>query len=210
MTSRNPSPSEVLQVLFERAAADLRVSCPAEVLAFDATKRMVTVQPGLKRAYLDETGARQTAAPPAIVCVPVEYPSGGGYSITWPLAKGNTGWLVFADGSLDVWLAGRGGVVDPLDDRAHALTDCVFRPGVLPFALVTQAVGACLELGADGAARQGVALGGALASFLGDPAGLMAWLTALAGWAATVTPAFAGGAPPAPPTLASATVKVTP
>lgn len=49
-----------------------------------------------------------------------------------PVAVGDTGLLIFSDRSLDVWLA-TGGIVDPGDDRRHALSDAVFVPGLRPF-----------------------------------------------------------------------------
>lgn len=202
MSERNPSLAEVLGDIMGQAGADMRVSCPAEVVTFDGTKRKVSVQPSLKRGYQDETGARQSTIPPIISNVPVHYPSGGTFSITWPLAQGDKGWVIFADGSLDAWLASSGGVVDPVDDRAHSVNDAAFFPGVLPWGAVVQAVGTCLELGKDGVAREGVALGGTLATYLQQLELALAGLTATAlTW--TVP------RPPVPTGLESTTVKVS-
>lgn len=55
-----------------------------------------------------------------------------GADLVVPVAVGTTGLLVFCDDSLDVWLS-KGGLVDPLDDRHHALSDAVFIPGLRPF-----------------------------------------------------------------------------
>lgn len=70
-----------------------------------------------------------TLEPPAGSAFP-SVPSGA--SLVLPVAKGDTGLLIFCDSSLDVWLA-RGGLVDPLDDRHHSLSDAVFIPGLRPF-----------------------------------------------------------------------------
>lgn len=60
-------------------------------------------------------------------------PMGQGYSIKLPIAVGDTGYLIFSDRSLDAWLAGGGGIVDPQDARHHDLTDAIFVPGLVPF-----------------------------------------------------------------------------
>ena len=58
----------------------------------------------------------------------MQFPGAGGYRITFPVAEGDTGLLLFAESSLDKWLVS-GGTVDPEDDRRHDLTDAVFLPG---------------------------------------------------------------------------------
>jgi hypothetical protein len=120
----------------ERVAVGLPVVCNVPVVSPHA--------PGLAalKTYLDSL---RTAL--AAVTVSVAAPPGNTGTLVWsaplpsvpaftdlvlPVSVGDTGLLVFADGSLDVWLA-RGGVVDPLDDRHHALSDAVFIPGLRPF-----------------------------------------------------------------------------
>jgi hypothetical protein len=74
------------------------------------------------------TSGAPTTIPPAVLTPDV--PSGA--DLVVPVAVGDTGLLVFADDSLDVWLS-KGGLVDPLDDRHHALSDAIFIPGLRPF-----------------------------------------------------------------------------
>jgi hypothetical protein len=62
----------------------------------------------------------------------VQFPGSGGYRITFPVAVGDTGLIVFSEASLDKWLVS-GGTVDPADDRRHDLTDAVFLPGLRDF-----------------------------------------------------------------------------
>ena len=65
--------------------------------------------------------------------VPVVSPGGGGYRITFPIAKDDTCLLVFADGSLDRWLSGDGKEVDPEFDHAHGPMAAVAIIGLRPF-----------------------------------------------------------------------------
>lgn len=90
------------------------------------------------KAYLDrlETALAAVQAPdgPLVWASPPAdrpaVPSGADLIVN--VSVGDTGLLVFCDDSLDVWLS-KGGLVDPLDDRHHALSDAVFVPGLRPF-----------------------------------------------------------------------------
>jgi len=58
----------------------------------------------------------------------------GGFTFTVPIVAGETtGALLFAERSLDRWLAGRGSVVDPEIYTRFNQTDAIFLPGLLPF-----------------------------------------------------------------------------
>lgn len=120
---------------------ELRVALPARVESYDADKQKASLQPLLLDFYEDERGARKTERLPVVSDVPVLFPSGGGAFVTFPVATGDTGLLLCADRSLDVWL-NRGGEVDPNDTRCHHLTDAVFLPGLYPFSAPRSGVSA--------------------------------------------------------------------
>ena len=65
-------------------------------------------------------------------------PQGKLYSIKAPLSLGDTGYCIFADKSLDAWMAGSGGITDPADTRIHSLNDAIFVPGLVPISKQTQ------------------------------------------------------------------------
>jgi hypothetical protein len=179
----------------------------------------------VRRSFIDEEGERQVERPPVIPNVPVQFPQGGGYRITFPLAVGDTGLLLFSDVSLDVWLS-QGGEVDPLDDRRFDLSDGVFLPGVRSFAnaltdasadhmtlgaeggLQIHIDGSSIKVGSDnGAELEAVALGDSIQDYLGNPTGatLRAWLVALSTFLDPL--GFVTPLPPTP-TLKSTTVEV--
>jgi hypothetical protein len=60
---------------------------------------------------------------------PVHYPGPAGMYCRGPLKPGETGWLKFADRSLDKWIQ-LGIPVDPTFMQYHDLTDAVFEPGL--------------------------------------------------------------------------------
>jgi len=85
------------------------------------------------KAYLDSLELALAGLQAQALAWSVVRPSvPSGADLVTPVAVGDTGLLVFCDGSLDVWLS-KGGLVDPLDDRHHALSDAVFIPGLRPF-----------------------------------------------------------------------------
>ena len=142
--------------------------------------------------------------------VPVVFPMGAFGGVTFPVQVGDTVLLVCSSSSLDAWLAGNGGEVDPQDDRRHDLSDAIAIPGLratpLPSGTTDTAAtvvnGATVRLGSSNAAGAVVVqsaldtLGAALVTAITaltavSPGGaaLQALLTALGG-SNTGSPAF--------------------
>lgn len=149
---------ELFSLQRERLTAAIRVALPAEVVSFDPVTQLATVRPLLKELDTDETGAEQVRSLPVVPDVPVQFPAGGGFSLTFPVQAGDPCLLVFADRSLDKWLD-NGAEVDPVDVRRHNLSDAVALLGVRakPQALPAFNVSA-ITIGKDGEAADFAAL----------------------------------------------------
>lgn len=130
--SQTPTFSEVLRAALDARLMDVHVSMPARVESYNASRLSVEVQPMIERAYIDESGDRQTKAFPVVPDVPVKFPGSGDYRITFPITKGDIVLLVISESSLDKWLDTER-VVDPLDDRRHQMIDAVALPGLHSF-----------------------------------------------------------------------------
>jgi hypothetical protein len=223
---RIPSLSALLRTRMNGALEDVHTAMPVRVETYDASLQRVSVQPVLKRAFTDEEGERQVERLPVITGVPVQFPSGGGYRLTFPIANGDTGLLIFCEASLDVWLS-QGGEVDPLDDRRFDLSDGIFIPGVRSFAApIGDAHETKFSLGKEGGPQiyidgtkiqlggesgmQACALGDNIEDYLlsASPTSLRTWLTALAAFVGFVPPGFP--AYPSLATLKSNSVEVKP
>jgi hypothetical protein len=158
--SRSPELSEVLDLVRGSAVADVRVAMPGRVVRWDAAKQQVDVAPVIRNAYEDEDGVRQVEDMPVIPSVPVVFPGGGGFRVTFPIAVGDHVLLVFSDKSLDKWLA-VGGNVDPGDDHLHNLSDAIAIPGLHDFAHpLSTAPGNTIDIGADAGPFQPATVGG--------------------------------------------------
>jgi hypothetical protein len=144
-SERKPELAEVLARAKSNSRVDLHTGIPAVVTRYDPTKRLVDVQPLIKVPYLDEGDARQVQSMAMVTNCPIKWPGGGGHVLTFPISDGKTtviegaippattGWLYFAERSIDKWLSGRGGEVDPEIDHDHHESDGVFEPELRTF-----------------------------------------------------------------------------
>ena len=115
-------------------AEGVRSCIPAVVTRFDASQQQADCKPLIRDFHRDEDGALVAASVPVVPSVPVVFLTAGGFTFTAPIvANETTGLLLFADRSLDAWLAGQGQEVDPGFYTRSNLADAVFLPGLLPF-----------------------------------------------------------------------------
>lgn len=127
--TRAPSLISVVRKHTDSRLADLHVALPARIESFDPSTQLARVKPLLRETVETEEGDEAVEALPVISNVPVQFPGGGGYVLTFPVAIGDPCLLVFADRALDRWIES-GGDVDPVDLRRHNLSDAVAILGV--------------------------------------------------------------------------------
>lgn len=123
-----PSFAEVLTQAMDAKLYDMRVAMPGTVVKYDSKKQAVDVQPSLKAKHPDG-GSTDL---PVVYSVPIVFMRGGDASFTFPIKKGDSVLLIFADRSIDKWLS-NGGSVDPEDTRKHDLSDAIAIPGLSSF-----------------------------------------------------------------------------
>ena len=221
--NRTTTLQDLLSKFRESMAAQIHTALPGKIVRYDSSAQKADVQPLIKDRYVDEAGALQVRTLPVIPAVPVQFPGAGGYRITFPVAEGDTGLLLFAESSLDKWLVS-GGTVDPEDDRRHDLTDAVFLPGLRDFGhalasaptdratfgkddgLQIHISPSLVTVGSNSPADlEYAALGDALQTWCGQ---IYAWLAALELPVAGAVAGPPASPPPTVPTLKSASVKV--
>ncbi len=116
----------------ESRLKDLHTSMPAIIVSFDASTQLATIQPAIKRIFRSNDGETELLTPsdlPILINVPVQFPRGGGFSLTFPVAKGDECLLVFAERSIDNWHK-FGGVKNPGAKRFHSLSDATAFVGI--------------------------------------------------------------------------------
>lgn len=132
---RDPQFEDVFSLAIETALATARTMLPGKVVSYDAASQRASIQPQVKEAYLGEDDVRVVQAMPELQDVPVCHFGGASGRITVPVAKGDTGMIIFASSSIARWKL-TGSHDDPGDDRHHDISDAVFVPGLHDFAHV--------------------------------------------------------------------------
>lgn len=107
----------------------MRVAMPGIIQSFDPDAVTAVVQPAIKGAEQDESGAEVSVNLPLLVDVPVIFPRGGGCTLTFPVKAGDECLVIFADRCIDFWWQS-GGIQEPVDERMHDLSDafCIVGP----------------------------------------------------------------------------------
>lgn len=125
---------DALRVAISRAIAGIHTALPGKVEKYDHEKQMASVQPLIKKLYLDN----KVESLPVIENVPVIFPRTSNFSFTHPIEEGDLVLLLFCERSLEKYLA-EGGEQEPGDRRKHDLTDAMAIPGLYPFSETSEA-----------------------------------------------------------------------
>ena len=135
MSERSATLQGLIGTAVEMGLRNLSTMIPAKVVKWDADKQKANCQILVKQVTEGEEDDddREVASWPVVPSVPVHFMGAGDFRITFPVDVGTIGMLIFSHRSLDKWLSGDGGEVDPEFDHAHVLTDAVFVPGLRTF-----------------------------------------------------------------------------
>lgn len=131
--SRSPDLAELLRIALASHQTRIHVSLPGAIETYDAARQVADIKPLLRRPLVAADGTELDAESlPILMDVPVAFPRGGGFYLTFPLVKGDLVHLVFVERSMDQWLDKEGEETTPLDYRMHSLADAVAYPGLYP------------------------------------------------------------------------------
>lgn len=122
----SPSFADLIREAIESALLEKHQGLPAVVESFDDIKQMISVTPQIKTVHIDQDSTRIVSTLPTLQDIPVLFPGGAGFTIRWPLVKGDVVFLAFAERSLEQWKAAPSGEIhEPVSNRHHALSDCI-------------------------------------------------------------------------------------
>lgn len=100
------------------------------IQSFNAADQTVTVKIAQQQiTSVSATGVRTIAEYPLLVQVPVQFPSGGGFTLTFPIAAGDECLVLFNDRELDNWFFSGAGK-EPTTARLHDLSDGIAIVGI--------------------------------------------------------------------------------
>lgn len=106
----------------------LWTALPAEVVSFNAEEMTIVAQPTIQARMREADGTMVWVTMPLLPDVPVCFPNGGGYTLTFPIAPGDEVLVVLASRCIDAWWQSSGVQVQA-ELRMHDLSDGFAIPG---------------------------------------------------------------------------------
>jgi len=115
---RSVTPNSPIVQHLESRIKELHTCLPGIIVSYDPAKQTAEVQPAIRRIFTG-TGAVNL---PLCVDVPVAFPGGGDFYLTFPVEPGDECILLFSERAIDNWYSA-GDVQDPAEYRLHDLSD---------------------------------------------------------------------------------------
>lgn len=103
-------------------ASGLWTALPGIIQSLNVAQQTVVVRPSIMGRIFDTNGAFKDVEMPLLYDCPVQFPSGGGYTLTFPVTQGDECLVVFSSRCIDAWWAS-GGVQAQATMRMHSLSD---------------------------------------------------------------------------------------
>lgn len=121
ISERTGKMGEVLRRNNENISNEIRVALPGVIESFDTATQTAVVRAALRERMLID-GKEEDTEIPLIPDVPVYFPGGSNFDISYPVLPGMECLLVFADCCMDAWWES-GGVQNQTEIRRHDLSD---------------------------------------------------------------------------------------
>ena len=109
-------------VALRGAQKEMWTALPGSIVSYDASKQTAAVQTTVKARIADPKGGVDWVDVPVLVDCPILFPSGGGFTLTFPIVAGDECLVVFSSRCIDGWWQSSGVQIPP-DLRIHSLSD---------------------------------------------------------------------------------------
>ncbi len=129
-------PQEAIRLAIEDVQSTMWMALPAYITEVNLEAQTISAQPTIRGEVTDVQGNISQVDLPLLVNVPICFPRGGGYAITFPLQVNDEVLIVFASRCIDGWWQS-GGIQTAPEFRMHDLSDgfAVLAPTSQPFRL---------------------------------------------------------------------------
>ena len=121
-TERQPDGEEPMRFAQEAVEARLWCGGPGIIKAVNLTAMTCSVQPAVQVPLRQQTGETVTVTLPLLTDVPLMFPAGGPFAVTFPVAEGDECFFHIADRCINLWWK-YGGVQPQERLRMHDLSD---------------------------------------------------------------------------------------
>lgn len=126
---RHANDVEVMETHLDGRQAQIHTSMPGTIVSYDPATMTVVVQPAIQGMHQKLDGKVEPVTISTIGDVPVHFPSGGGHTMTFPIAAGDECLIMFSERNIDNWFQ-HGGVQQPRDYRMHDMNDAFVLVGL--------------------------------------------------------------------------------
>lgn len=108
--------------------SEIWTALPGIIDSVDLEANTCVVQPTVQGIFRQKDGSQKVVTMPLCLDVPIVWPRGGGYTLTFPLKKGDEGVILFMSRCFDAYWQ-NGGIQPQAEQRMHSLSDGYFIPG---------------------------------------------------------------------------------
>lgn len=119
---RGGDPMSGVLAALQGVQAGIYTAMPGIIQSFDPAKRTCVIQPAIKAQVQEPDGSFIWVTMPLLVDCPVIFPSGGGFTLTFPIAAGDETLVLFAQRCIDAWWQSSGVQVQA-ELRMHSISD---------------------------------------------------------------------------------------
>ncbi len=185
---------EVIRTAIETHLSEVHVSLIGRIESYNAETNRATVKLELQHYVSDGEGGYVPEDYPVLPEVPIAFPQGGGFCITFPLAKGDPVLVVFADVPIGAWIS-KGEKTESGIVEWHGLGGAVAYPGLQPKkSPIADASTTSMVLGKDGTAAAQIEITGSQVK-LGGGAEFVALANKVQAWFDAFNAAVSGWSP---------------
>jgi hypothetical protein len=122
-------PQEALRAALGGHQSQVWTALPGIIQKVDVDKMTCEVQPAIQAQQTTPENKRIDENLPLLPDVPLHFPSGGGYTVTFPVKEGDECLVIFAARCIDNWWQ-EGGIQPQFELRMHDLSDAFAIPKV--------------------------------------------------------------------------------
>lgn len=126
---RKADSSEALLLALQGWQSGIWTAVPGIIQSFDAASQTCVVQPATQVKVTDQNGVASWISLPLLLDVLVQFPSGGGVTITFPVTKGDECLVILASRCIDGWWQ-TGQITPQAELRMHDLSDGIALVGI--------------------------------------------------------------------------------
>lgn len=120
---------EAIEAAIDARQAEMWTAVPVMVESYDSAKGTIVAQPTVKSTIRKSDGKLERVQLPLLQDCPVQFPGGGGHTMTFPIKKGDECIAIISNRSIDQWHQS-GGVQQQTSARMHDLSDAMIIPGI--------------------------------------------------------------------------------